>query len=353
MTSFNLSRLFYLTTGIALFIAFEQSYFLMLGVNISLIRNVIFYSIDIGFFSTSIFFIIPLILNTQHTQVTKCLWLAISVLLYSCIICLVGLTYSSIVLRKSVFGELTKQNIVIALWRSSYIFTFAMIYYTIKERFNRIKKENLLIGEMAEANRTKNELQIALLKSQLNPHLLFNGFNFIYKQLISKDPGTAKTVLLLSEMADYSLSDKRQTDLVTLDEDIENIKRYIQFHQELNNHQLQINFTDELQEATKSVVLPPLLFLNFVENVFKHGSFDVEAEPAMIAFYRVGNNLVFKTSNQILQIQNKRSKGIGLSNTRQRLNHYFPNNYELKTQSVNKTYHLFLSIKLWNSAATW
>jgi len=228
-----------------------------------------------------------------------------------------------------------------------------MIYHLIMERFRQIKEENILLKERSEAMRTKNELEIALLKSQLNPHLLFNGFNFIYKQLISKDPDTARTVLLLSEMADYSLSEKRQTDLVTLDEDIENIKRYIRFHQELNNHKLQINFADELQDESKSIVLPPLLFLNFVENVFKHGSFDTEAEPAMIAFNREGNNLVFKTSNKILQIQDKRSKRTGLSNTRQRLNHYFPNNYELKTQSVNKTYHLILSIKLWNSAATW
>jgi len=228
-----------------------------------------------------------------------------------------------------------------------------MIYHLIMERFRQIKEENILLKERSEAMRTKNELEIALLKSQLNPHLLFNGFNFIYKQLISKDPDTAKTVLLLSEMAEYSLSDKRQTDLVTLDEDIENIKRYIRFHQELNNYKLQINFADELTQAIKSTALPPLLFLNFVENVFKHGSFNTEAEPAMIAFYREGKNLVFKTSNKILETQNKRSKGIGLSNTRQRLNHYFPNNYELKTQSVNKTYHLILSIRLWNSAATW
>lgn len=339
--------------GITLFILSEQVYLQMLGAHSPYILLILFYTFDIIFFYLLICNMLPDIRDKNKLSYRQYIAIPITIIFYAAVLCFTGLAYISILAQKNLFTHISRQNIFLCLWRSTYVFAISMIYHLIVERFRQIKEENILLKERSDAMRTKNELEIALLKSQLNPHLLFNGFNFIYKQLIVKDPGTAKTVLLLSEMADYSLSDKRQTDLVTLDEDIENIKRYIQFHQELNNDQLQINFTDELQEATKSVVLPPLLFLNFVENVFKHGSFDVEAEPAMIAFYRVGNNLVFKTSNQILQIQNKRSKGIGLSNTSQRLNHYFPNNYQLKTQSVNKTYHLFLSIKLWNSAATW
>jgi len=336
--------------GVIIFISFELTYFIIRGIKINIYLVSLFYLIDIAYFIFSIRFFLPKTLFQHKAIYLVVLQVLLLLSTYAALVCFAGFLYVNLSSSKSGFININKQNISLSLWRGTYILGFAIIYHVVRENIWRIKKENILVKEKAIAEKEKNELEIARLKSQMNPHLMSNGLGFIYQGLLTgADPKRiAETVLLLSEMSDYSLSADRESDVVTLQEDIHNIERYIRFQQLLHNEKLAVQYENTIAPEDTGQVLPPLLFLNFIENVFKHGDLRDHSNKTLIKFTREGRQIHLHTSNSCLHSPVVRSNRIGLENTRKRLNHYYPNNHNLNITITDQVYQVDLFITIWN-----
>lgn len=194
-----------------------------------------------------------------------------------------------------------------------------------------------------ENKNLKNELE--LLKSQINPHFLFNTLNNI-DLLITKSPKEASAQLItLSGMLRYMIYDTK-TDFVPLQKEIDYLSSYIQL-QKLrykNKDHLKVEFPSENQ----SIQVAPMLFISFVENAFKH-SFNTGVVPVIdISLQIKERNLIFRCINYIDLDKklNENSGGFGLENVKRRLQLLYPEKHELQILKNNDTFSVELKIQL-------
>ncbi|SHJ43058.1 Histidine kinase [Hymenobacter daecheongensis DSM 21074] len=188
-------------------------------------------------------------------------------------------------------------------------------------------------------------LQLEQLKSQLQPHFLFNTLNSIYGLSLTGSPDTPRFILLLSELMRYVLYDSGK-EYIALPEEVVFLENYFEMEQ-LKYPTARVRFSttgtyDQLR-------VPPLLLLPLVENSFKHGrhhhSDQGQVEATLIS---AAHRLQFTIENDMLPeapaAAPKRSGGIGLVNIRQRLNMYYPDAHELLLTTVNGRFRAQLTL---------
>lgn len=187
----------------------------------------------------------------------------------------------------------------------------------------------------------KSKAELALLKSQVNPHFFFNTLNNLYSLAVNKSDKTAEVILKLSEMMRHTIYEG-QKDRVSLDEEIDYLKRYIELHQ--IRYQKDVDITFNAPE-TSTLEIAPLLFIILLENAFKHG---VESQ-INDAFVHI--NLEVENANICFTIKNnfdagslRKDMGIGLENLKQRLELQYQNRYTLNEETENDTYTASLEI---------
>jgi len=186
--------------------------------------------------------------------------------------------------------------------------------------------------------------ELAFLKSQVNPHFLFNSLNGIYALAMKKSDKTPEAVLQLSDLMRHMLyeSDKEK---VALEKETEYLQNYIQLQKLRLPPEVQVNFQVEGELQGKTIA--PMLFIPFVENAFKHGV-DSRGGNIQIKMQVKGNALSFDMINRISQAQNKDAvSGIGLANVRKRLDLLYPNRYKLEYKETNGNFvvHLHLTLE--------
>jgi sensor histidine kinase YesM len=187
------------------------------------------------------------------------------------------------------------------------------------------------------------EANIALLKSQINPHFLFNTLNFLYAQVYSFSENAAKGILLLSDTMRYTLHED-SNGKVMLDQEITHLHNYIALHQLRFNNRLQVAF--ELTGNPQFLMILPLLLITFVENSFKHGDLMDANNPLTISLLLEQNHLTFRTHNKKRSGPKEKSTGIGLANTRQRLDLVYKSRYELLIEDSPDYYICTLTLSL-------
>jgi sensor histidine kinase YesM len=199
-------------------------------------------------------------------------------------------------------------------------------------------------AELENRNKTS---ELALLRSQLNPHFLFNTLNNI-DTLIMKDPQKASdSIIKLSEILRSVVYENE--DLVPLANEVEYLNNYIDLQRlRLKDPDfVQFNVTGNIQQGK----IAPMILIPFVENAFKHGIKNVTAPGIMIHLYCEGFNVVLEVKNFINDtvIQNKDArKGVGMANTKRRLELLYPDNYELDIEKGSDFYRVKLLLKLKN-----
>lgn len=189
-----------------------------------------------------------------------------------------------------------------------------------------------------------HQMEMKLLKAQLNPHFLFNSLNNIYALSLDSLPETSDTILKLSELMRYQLqSSKKQT--VLLEDELNFIRNYIDLEKirltEKSDVQLHIE-----GEPFKAEIAPMLL-IPFIENSFKHGINTIQDNYVHIFLHINDNHLSFDIQNSIPPQKNKRiSTKIGLDNTQRRLDLLYKNRYDLKINAENNTFKVHLELAL-------
>ena len=191
-------------------------------------------------------------------------------------------------------------------------------------------------------------LQLEQLKSQLQPHFLFNTLNSIYGLSLAGSPETPRFILLLSELMRYVLYDSGR-EFIALPEEVTFLENYFEMEQrKYAGANIELRTAGDLAGWQ----VPPLLLLPLVENSFKHGRhhFSDEARVAATLTATPGQ-LHFVLENDMLPEMPvaagaRRSGGIGLVNIRQRLNLYYPNAHELVFSEQDGRYRAELTLRV-------
>jgi two-component system LytT family sensor kinase len=237
--------------------------------------------------------------------------------------------------------------IIYGIERALYFIGFSTAYWfaftSLQNRKRIAELENAqLIDQIA---RRKLEAAIintenAYLKSQINPHFLFNTLNFLYNSVAKFSSKIADSFMSLSEIMHYALSEVEADGKVPLEAEIENIKNFIKLNQDRFGHKLAINF-DVVGDTGGQRVLP-LAIMTLVENMFKYGDlFNVE-KPADITIIVADNRITVTTENRKRRMSNKESHGIGIQNLENRLAAY--QNYKLKIENNEDVYKSVLQM---------
>ena len=195
---------------------------------------------------------------------------------------------------------------------------------------------------------TKNmQSELKFLKSQINPHFLFNTLNNLYALTLKKSDLAPEIVLKLSEIMRYMLyecNEKR----VFLRNELNYIQNYLDLEKLRQGQKVTINFT--VKGNPDQLLVAPLIFTPFLENSFKHGLSNILDQGFVNIFLEIKDeNILFLIENskaeKMPQKQHAISGGIGLVNVKQRLELIYPNQYELIIDNSPTVYSVTLKIK--------
>lgn len=201
-----------------------------------------------------------------------------------------------------------------------------------------------------DGQQKKKELEGEKLKSKLmvlinqnNPHFIFNVLNNIDSLITSKPAKASETINKLSGLLRYIYSSSEK-DKVSLLSEIEYIENYIELQTlRLDND---INIQLEKDNISTNINVVPMLFLPFIENVFKHGLVD-SIHPTNIKFSTSGKELIFECQNGYNSKKEENSdSGFGLSNIVKRLDLMYPSKYKLNMENSNDVYSVSLTLKI-------
>ncbi|TKC04627.1 histidine kinase [Pedobacter polaris] len=217
------------------------------------------------------------------------------------------------------------------------IFLAILLSYLMDWRTMRIQKE------IIEKEQFKTEL--AFLKSQVNPHYLFNTINDIYALTQQQSAEAPNALLKLSELLRYML---RESDdqFVPLSKEIIYLENVIEL-QKIGQKGLSfVNF--EVVGEVNKLKIAPLILINFVENAFKHGTFNKKNNPINILIIIHEQLLHFQISNQINHVKKDKTGGIGLVNVKRRLSLIYPEKHELTIHQLENEFIVDLKIALYD-----
>jgi len=185
--------------------------------------------------------------------------------------------------------------------------------------------------------------ELAFLKSQINPHFLFNSLNTIYSLAYQRSETTPEAILKLSEIMRYMLYECNDNK-VDLGKELQYLQNYIDLQKIRFGNNAYVDF--EIQGHIDHQKIVPLLLISFIENAFKHGVANDPASPILIRIVIEPDRLLFKTENKKHQYNKDSIGGIGLLNVKRRLDLLYPGKYILEINDNPDAYSCELSLVL-------
>ncbi|CAA9540690.1 MAG: putative two-component system sensor protein, no kinase domain [uncultured Segetibacter sp.] len=196
----------------------------------------------------------------------------------------------------------------------------------------------------------KSNANLDFLRSQINPHFLFNALNTIYGTAIQeKAERTSEGIERLGDMMRFMLQENQQ-EKISLTREIEYLNNYISLQKLRTDPNPCIKIEAAIDLPVNVAQVAPMLLIPFVENAFKHGISFREPSHIKITLELKENTLYFDVYNsKHLKPENdpeKHQSGIGLPNVKQRLQHLYPTKHELIIRETGKEFYVHLTIKL-------
>ncbi|MBN8787072.1 MAG: histidine kinase [Terrimonas sp.] len=216
-----------------------------------------------------------------------------------------------------------------------------LLYVLHKERLSE------MLNLQKDFGKTTADLQF--LRSQINPHFLFNALNTIYGTALQESADrTAEGVQKLGDMMRFMLEENQQ-DKIPLGKELTYLTNYIEL-QKLRTQispDIDISFTSKTEQCHHEIA--PMLLIPFVENAFKHGISLQEKSWIRINISCDTEHLYFDVYNSVHPRKEtdpeKNRSGIGLENVKQRLSLLYPHQHELQIRSTSTEYFIHLTIK--------
>jgi sensor histidine kinase YesM len=224
-----------------------------------------------------------------------------------------------------------------------YITAFAMGFF-IKATRDSIKRK----VDEAHAAAEQKQTQLDVLQSQLSPHFLFNTLNNLYGISITQHEKVPSLLLKLSDLLRYSVYNNRQL-FVPLQEEIGYINNYIDFERLRMGEKLVLH--KEMDASIDaSIKVPPMLFIVFVENGFKHSKNTLDKRIFItICLKQTDERLYFTIENSVDRteiVKKKKEPGIGLANVKKRLQLLYSNDYVLELNEDELIFRVNLQIPI-------
>jgi two-component system, LytTR family, sensor kinase len=203
----------------------------------------------------------------------------------------------------------------------------------------------VLQWQFEKIKRQQVEAELKLLQSQVNPHFLFNTLNNIYAQNLENHADANEMVLQLADLMRYQIESAKKN-AVSIQDEIEFINNYLALEKKRLTPRIKTSFTVEMADEL-SLKIPPMLFIPFIENAYKHG-ISAEGDCFIHIYLRVNETaILFKMDNSIsLKKQHIKSTNTGLENIKKRLDLLFPDKHQLNITADNQIYHVQLEIKI-------
>ncbi len=192
--------------------------------------------------------------------------------------------------------------------------------------------------------REKLESELKFLRTQTNPHFLFNTLNNIYALARKKSDETADVVMKLSKLLRFMLYESRN-DRITIAEELRVLDDYIELERIRYNQRLKVSFTKEVDNELQPIA--PLILLPFVENAFKHGAGEARFDSFIYIHVQLHQGqLLFTIENSREETANDTiTENIGLSNVRRQLELMYPR-HSLELEVSKNIFKVTLSINL-------
>ncbi|WP_158674031.1 histidine kinase [Pedobacter sp. KBW01] len=217
--------------------------------------------------------------------------------------------------------------------RGSYFMIFSTSYFFLKryitEKAEKQRIEKQRFQMLIDKERMDKELVMAknaFLKAQINPHLLFNTFEFIHQKIRQHSPEDAQVMVYLSDMMRFAAATEHNEGYVKLSDEITQCQNLIKLHQ-LTQGQvfIEVAFSPDVLELR----LIPLVLLTLLENMFKHGHLFDQDNKATIDAYMVDGILRIESRNLPGLVKSNIGFGSGLDNIRTRLDYTYGNDAEM------------------------
>jgi len=202
------------------------------------------------------------------------------------------------------------------------------------------------IKQQLKDEKAKNtEAELAWLKNQINPHFLFNTLNNI-SSLTQIDPDAAQDAIAqLSDLLRYAMYETNKK-MVPIQGEVEFMRNYISLMKLRCNDKTVVNF--QLSTFTSQLEIAPLLFISLIENAFKHGISSSRPSSIDIRLMEEADQLVFTcdNTNYPKDDADRSGSGIGLENTRRRLDLMYAGRYEWQQSLENDIYHVKITLNV-------
>jgi hypothetical protein len=225
----------------------------------------------------------------------------------------------------------------------NYMFTsIFLVFFSVGMRVLERHSQTEKLQKELEKEKLNSEL--AFLKNQISPHFFFNTLNNIYSLISINADDSQKAVLRLSKLMRYLLYDSEHGN-TKLSNEIDFMNNYIDLMKLRMSSK--ISLTVSFPEKYEDINIPPLIFIPFIENAFKHGISYREKSFIDISMITDKNSLNFRCVNSLVKTREENESGhsgIGLENVTKRLNLLFPEKHEIKINKSDTEFEVLLRI---------
>lgn len=200
------------------------------------------------------------------------------------------------------------------------------------------------LSKIKQIENDRLQLELSLLRNQINPHFFFNTLNNLYALSLEKSDQTSEVILKLSEMMRYTIYDCKE-DTVAIASEVAYLENFIALQKMRHHNRGQISFEKDI--TINRLQIAPMILIVFLENAFKHG-FDLLEKDAFLKIeLTVKENLLhFFIENNFNEADQNKSIGIGLENVKRRLSLIYPNTHELTIVKENTLFRVDLKLHI-------
>jgi len=210
-----------------------------------------------------------------------------------------------------------------------YVVVWIIIYYLYKilHKNKEIMEQKLLIENLAKTS------ELELLKTQLNPHFLFNALNSIKALVLLDSEKSRQAIIKLSELLRFSLNYEKHP-LISLKTELEEVQKYMELEKIRFGERLQYKFS--IEGDIEKITIPPAAILTLAENAIKHGVTQMPDDAEIDFKVAQKNEMVLIEVLNTGILRNENIKGIGLKNVRKRLQNLYGETSNLTLKTIDE-----------------
>lgn len=288
------------------------------------LRDMIGYSLNIGYFYLNFYYLIPQV----YLRRRYVLFILLTLASFAIVTLLPKLIVPVLIKPKGLLTPFLG-DINHTLFRFMAVFLISLML-RIRDQWKR-------------AREGKTMAELAFLKSQIQPHFLYNTLNTIYALSIEQAPETPDAIARLSAMMRY-VTDESALDYVPLTRELTYIESYITL-QELRFGRT-VGISSIVTGESDGYQIAPMMLIPFIENAFKHG-INPEEESGIVVRINIAHDVLrMNVRNRLVHVLREDQRGLGVANTRSRLDLLYPGRYELNMGTDDGVYYINLTLTL-------